>query len=230
MKSNLIILLLTLTLLSCQQQTAQSVQTIEPATFAGKLKSSENAQLIDVRTPGEFASDHLDNAANIDWNGADFNARAEKLDKTKPVFVYCKSGGRSASAANRLSELGFAEVYNMDGGIMKWNSGGYGKADKKRTGMSQAEFAKLIASEDRVLVNFSAEWCAPCKVMKPYLVKMQEELKDTVTIIRLDADAQKSLMAEMKLDGLPMLLLYEKNKLIWKHAGYISESDLKKQL
>jgi thioredoxin-like negative regulator of GroEL len=66
--------------------------------------------------------------------------------------------------------------------------------------------------------------------MKPYLVKMKEELKDQITIVQLDADENKSLVDSMKLDGLPVILIYENGKEIWRNIGYISEEDLKKQL
>jgi rhodanese-related sulfurtransferase len=75
-----------------------------------------------VRTPKEYADQHLDNAVNIDWNGDNFVGQAQKLDKSKPVFVYCLAGSRSKSAANKLHELGFKEIYNLEGGILKWNA------------------------------------------------------------------------------------------------------------
>ena len=66
--------------------------------------------------------------------------------------------------------------------------------------------------------------------MKPYLLKMEKELADKVVIIRLDADKNKTLISEMKISELPTLLLYENKEVKWKHSGFISEEDLKKQL
>jgi rhodanese-related sulfurtransferase len=215
---------------SCNAQTSEGIQTIPPHHFADKLKSETNPQLLDVRTPAEYSSEHLDGAMNMDWNGADFESKAAALNKSEPVFVYCKVGGRSAQAANKLQQIGFKEIYNMDGGILKWNSAGLGKPAANKTGMSTSEFNKLIASDKKVLINLSATWCAPCKKMKPFLVKLQDEMKSSVKIVRLDADEQKSLMAELNIDELPALLLYEDGKMTWKHFGYMSEEDLKKQL
>jgi hypothetical protein len=59
---------------------------------------------------------------------------------------------------------------------------------------------------------------------------MQKELGDKVTIIRLNADENKTLISELKIDALPALLLYENKALKWKHSGFTSEEDLKKQL
>ena len=87
-----------------------------------------------------------------------------------------------------------------------------------------------MKSDKKVLIDFYAEWCAPCKKMTPYLLKMQKELADKVVIIRLDADQNKSLLSEMKISELPTLLIYDNKQLKWQHSGYIRETDLKKQL
>ena len=80
------------------------------------------------------------------------------------------------------------------------------------------------------MIDFYAKWCAPCKKMAPYLDKMQKDLAEKVVIIRLDADENKTLIKEMKIDELPTLLLYENKELKWQNSGYISEEDLKNQL
>ena len=72
---------------SCQSQTSKNVQTIEAKAFAEKIKNTPNAQILDVRTPQEFAGDHIENAKNINWLNTDFATNATTLDKTKPVFV-----------------------------------------------------------------------------------------------------------------------------------------------
>src|SRR5690606_614856 len=109
---------------------------------------------------------HLDNAVNINWNDNDFDKKAAELNKSKPVFVYCLSGGRSSKAASKLTELGFKEVYEMEGGIVKWNASGLAKKSNETIGMSLAEYEKLLISDKKILVNFYADWCAPCVKMK----------------------------------------------------------------
>jgi rhodanese-related sulfurtransferase len=64
----------------------------------------------------------LPNATNIDWNGDQFNAATEKLDKNKPVFVYCRSGGRSGKCAQMCKDMGFKEIYDMKGGWLNYSS------------------------------------------------------------------------------------------------------------
>ena len=89
-------------LLTAGCDTAQSQKKlITAAEVQGKIKAEPNITVIDVRTPGEFENGHVANALNIDWNGADFATQIAKIDTTKPVIVYCQSGGRSAKAEKK---------------------------------------------------------------------------------------------------------------------------------
>jgi thioredoxin len=221
--------LLVFALASCNGQTQKNSKLIDPVAFKKEIAATPNAQILDVRTPEEYASEHLQNAQNVNWLSPDFVANTSKYDKSKPVFVYCKSGRRSHLAAEKLAELGFTTIIEMEGGILKWTSEGLSKPDEKRIGITQKEYADLFNSDKKVLIDFYAEWCAPCKKMTPYLLKMQKELGDKMIVIRLDADQNKSLLSEMKISELPTLLLYENKQLKWQHSGYISETDLKKQ-
>lgn len=225
-----ILAIISFIILSCNGQTTKDNKTIDVKTFAEKMEATPNPQILDVRTPEEFSGSHIDNAANVDWLGDSFVAGAEKLDKTKPVFVYCKSGGRSKSAASKLQELGFTTIYELQGGILKWDAEGMSKPSDKTVGITVDEYNKLLKSDKKVLISFYAEWCAPCKKMEPYILKMQKEKDSDVTIIRLDADKNKTLMDAMKISELPALFLYEKAEKKWQHSGFISEEDLRKQI
>ena len=91
--------------------------------FETMLSQDQTAQLVDVRTPEEFKENHLPTAINIDWRGEGFSEKAQKLDKARPVLVYCRSGRRSAEAAATLDGIGF-KTYNMKGGILAWTAVG----------------------------------------------------------------------------------------------------------
>lgn len=230
MKLKIIILaIVTLAITSCKGQPSKNIQTIDAVAFSKAIQATPNPQVVDVRTPEEFASGHLIQAQNVNWMNPDFVANSAKYDKSKPIFVYCKSGGRSHKAAEKLAELGFTKVIEMEGGILKWDAAGLSKPSEKWIGITQKEYADLLNSDKKILIDFYAEWCAPCKKMTPYLLKMQKEMGDKIVIIRLDADKNKSLLSEMKISELPTLLLYENKQLKWQHSGYISEPDLKKQ-
>lgn len=102
---------------------AQQFSNIDADAFA-QLITNTDVQLVDVRTPAEFAQGHIADALLIDFKAADFDALcAERLDKARPVAIYCRSGKRSAAAAQRLVAAGF-EVYNLQGGILEWTGGG----------------------------------------------------------------------------------------------------------
>lgn len=229
-RSLLFLSLLSFAILSCKGQASKNIENITPEAFAKKINETPKAQILDVRTPEEFVSEHIENAINIDWLGDTFVASVKKLDKTKPVFVYCKSGGRSGKAVTKLQELGFESIYELEGGMMKWNAAGMSKPSDKIIGMCSQEYAELLNTDKKVLIDFNAKWCAPCKKMAPYLDQMQKDFADKVVIIRLDADENKTLIKDMKIDELPTLILYENKEIKWKHSGYISEEDLKKQL
>lgn len=79
-----------------------------------------NAVLVDVRTHDEYSSGYIENSLNIDYLSDDFSENVEKLDKNIPIVLYCRSGKRSSLSANKLSKLGFKEIYNLQGGILDW--------------------------------------------------------------------------------------------------------------
>jgi rhodanese-related sulfurtransferase len=100
--------------------TAQTINKKVSKTEFVELMKKTGAQLIDVRTPREFSNGFIEGAKNIDYNGDSFEKQMKKLDKTKPVLVYCAAGGRSENAAELLQEWGFKEVYDLEGGYNGW--------------------------------------------------------------------------------------------------------------
>ena len=99
-------------------------KTVNVEAFEELISQRDNVQLLDVRTQAEYDEGHLENALLIDVNGESFLADVEaQLQKDKTVAVYCRSGRRSASAAEKLSKDGF-DVVNLDGGITAWIEAG----------------------------------------------------------------------------------------------------------
>ncbi|HRG59133.1 MAG TPA: thioredoxin domain-containing protein [Bacteroidia bacterium] len=229
--NNFLVLLLILSACSNGQNAKFGLSATE---FNEKLKQTPDAQLVDVRTPDEYQGGHLNNAVNYDWNGNNFGTQIEKLDKQKPVFVYCLAGSRSASAAANMRAAGFKTVYEMNGGIMKWRAAGLpestGNNSLQTKGMSLSEYNKLIQSHKGVLIDFYAEWCAPCKKMKPYLDEIAVEMKSDVKVLRIDADQNKELLQELKIDGLPVLILYKGGKQTWRNDGFIEKNKVVAQI
>ena len=105
------------------KQTENIIKDVEVEKFAALIEKEEG-QVLDVRTPDEWESGVIKGAIKINFYDSDFKNQIEKLDKGKAVLVYCKSGGRSAKAAEQLKEEGFQEIYNLLGGIIIWRSTG----------------------------------------------------------------------------------------------------------
>ena len=81
-------------------------------------------QLVDVRTPDEYASGHLEGARLMDWSNGQFQKEMASLDKNTPVLLYCASGRRSDAALSALQEAGFKDVKHLQGGIQTWGRAG----------------------------------------------------------------------------------------------------------
>ncbi|MDX1327546.1 MAG: rhodanese-like domain-containing protein [Arenibacter sp.] len=102
---------------SCKQEVNGEMPIVE---FDQKLLA--DAILVDVRTPAEFNSGHLENAQNINWSDADFATNFEGVDKDKTIYLYCKVGGRSALAQKKLQAMGYTRVVNLTGGFDAWKN------------------------------------------------------------------------------------------------------------
>lgn len=204
---------------------------LDAKAFSEKLKATPNAVLLDVRTEEEFAKEYIEGALLANWNGNDFQRRIDAIDKNAPVFVYCLSGGRSSSAAAAMRKQGFKEVFELQGGIMKWKSAGLpvvsGKVNSNG-GMSSEEYKNLI-SGGNVLVDFSAEWCAPCRKMKPSLEELAKE-NPSLKIVNIDVDQNPNIAAELGVDALPTLKYYSNSEMKFTNVGFLSKDDLKLKL
>lgn len=110
-----------------ENSTAQEIRVISPKEVYDAVSESKNLQLIDVRTQDEYGEDHLETAQNICVTDDDFKEKVAKLDKAEPVYLYCRSGKRSARAAQIMKEMGFKEIYDMEGGFLNWDSQGLQK-------------------------------------------------------------------------------------------------------
>jgi len=99
-----------------------AINVVTPVDFKAK---SVGQTIIDIRTPEEFAGGYIEGAININFFDKTFLEQVAKLDKNKPVFLYCRSGNRTSSASKKIAELGFKEVYDLQGGISNWSKSNY---------------------------------------------------------------------------------------------------------
>ena len=106
-------------------QASQKIESVDYATFKERISVASEVQLLDVRTAEEFAEGHLESAINIDVHALDFTKRvSEKLDKSRPIYLYCRSGKRSMAAAKTLAQEGYT-IVNLKSGILGWLEAGY---------------------------------------------------------------------------------------------------------
>ena len=120
MKPLLFILTLLSSFYQLSAQTSSPVITLSIEEFK-KAIAIENVQLVDVRTPEEFKEGAIDGALNIDYFQQEtFEKEFEKLDKTIPIYIYCKSGNRSQKSSVILNTMGFNEIYELKGGYTAW--------------------------------------------------------------------------------------------------------------
>lgn len=119
-----IVVCLLLGMISCKSQEKKEMPFVDVnVTEFQQLVSKEGIQLVDVRTPEEFKAGHIKNAKLINFFDSDFKEQSTKvLDKNKPVYLYCRSGGRSAKSAKIYKEAGFTKVYNLLGGFNAWST------------------------------------------------------------------------------------------------------------
>ncbi len=116
----IIALVLLVVLAACQTPKGPEGSLLDGAAFQAKMDALDNEILLDVRTPGEIAQGKIADAVELDFYASNFDAELDKMDKNRPVMVYCKSGGRSGKTAARLRDKGFTEVYDLKGGYSAW--------------------------------------------------------------------------------------------------------------
>ena len=95
---------------------------------------------------------------------------------------------------------------------------------------NQTSFSALINSNKPVLVDFSAEWCGPCKMLAPILSQVSKRVGEDARIVKIDIDKNPSLANKLKIMSVPTLILYKNGKIIWRESGVMSADQLEKAI
>ncbi|MGO4290075.1 rhodanese-like domain-containing protein [Chitinophaga sp. RAB17] len=222
-------LLVVMVLLAGSSLRAQQKQSEDAAAFDKDIQQS-GIQVFDVRTAGEFNTGHLPNALQADYTKkAEFKDRVQYLDKKKPVYIYCLSGGRSSAAAKWMRENGFDQVVELEGGINAWKQAGKpldGVADKQPQ-LTIADYNKSVLAKGWVLTDVGAAWCPPCKQMEPVLEKFFRK-HTQVKKVFVDGGKDQDVMKAINASSLPTFIFYKDGKEVGRKEGVITLEELDK--
>ena len=133
-----------------------------------------------------------------------------------------------------MKGLGFLKIFNLRGGIKAWEDANLkviispNKQSSKQPTITVEEFKNVLYTDTLVLVEFSTQWCVPCKKMKPIIVELQEEMQGKVKIVMIDADANPSLIKKYQVQGIPAFLLFKSGMVKWRYSGLITKEEVKK--
>ncbi|WP_168208956.1 rhodanese-like domain-containing protein [Chitinophaga sp. XS-30] len=200
---------------------AKAQEKVSPDAFE-KGMHKPGVQLLDVRTAEEFRTGYLPDALQADFtNKEEFFSRIRHVDKHKPVYIYCLSGGRSAAAAKWMRSNGYTNVVEMEGGIISWK-----KAGKTLTGsdknpqMTISAYASAVSVKGWVLVDVGAAWCPPCRKMEPVVQQLVSDKK--LKRVNVDGGKDADVMKTINAGTLPTFLLYKDGKEVWRKEGLVT--------
>ncbi|HTF22152.1 MAG TPA: thioredoxin domain-containing protein [Chryseolinea sp.] len=195
--------------------------------FEEKLRNTSEPQILDVRSPQEFDENHLKGAINFFVPDDEQLATASAgLNKNKPVFVYSINNGRSTTVSAKLVAAGFKEVYALPGGLAHWIGAGnpIETSAGTGTGLTKAEFDKLIPVEEVVLVDVGSKHCGGCKKLAPVVEEISHE--QGVKVIKIELYDNRQLAKELGIESVPTLILYKGKTPIWRKSGAMTKNEI----
>ena len=208
--------------------TAQLTTPLNAADFEKSTTGVDSIQLLDVRTAGEYNTGHIKNSLQADWNDKkEFSRRLSFIDKSKPVYVYCLSSGRSSAAAKEMALMGYEKIFVLEGGLNAWKAANKpmeGKTNEPQ--MTLGEFDAAVKSSKVILVDFGAKWCAPCKKMEPVLESLKANNSGKFKLIKVDGGKDETVLQQNNVTVLPVFIVFKNGKQIWRRDGVATEKEL----
>lgn len=233
--SKLVLLNILFLFFSCQNISNISFKNIDIVNLP-KASYPDEFIVLDVRTNKERANGFLANSTHIDFYDEAFLDKLNLLDKTKPIYIYCMVGGRSSKAANKILKAGFNEVYNLNGGFLKWsNNNLLIEIPEKTNEVTTQQYNKsfldsTINSNSNLLLYVSTKWCAPCKKMNPVIDSLSKNYIKELKVLKLDLDQNVFLNEVYDIQSIPFFVLYKNNQQVWLKNGIIAYGELAKKL
>ncbi len=197
-----------------------------------KILNDTDIIILDVRTSEEINAGYIPNSTFIDYYDKNFENKINLIDRSKKIYTLCKSGGRSVKAAQILSKKGFQNVYNLEGGFMRWKANKMpydinivNNNSSNSDLISEISLDSLIENNINTLIYISTKWCSPCKKMEPIIDKLVDN-NGSLKVIKIDLDANTYAQERFDVKSLPALVLYENNSVVWHKNGIIAYDDL----
>ncbi|MEP6804357.1 MAG: thioredoxin domain-containing protein [Flavobacterium sp.] len=217
LKNSITTFLVLFTILGFSQEKSANVLL---DAFYSKIKSQKNPQIIDARGPDEFALNHIEGAVNFNLKSENYEKAVSALNTSQPVFIYSIAAYRSGLLANDLLKKGFSEVYILEGGIAAWIGGGKPFYTNLKSKLTLAEYKKIIADNEYVLVDIGSKYCATCKTVKPILEDLRTQYGEKLKIVQIELEESPQVIADLKtVKVFPTLILYQKGKIVFKKDG-----------
>ena len=216
---------------SCEINPSSSINNVNILNLSELTRDGEYV-LLDVRTNEERLNGYIANSTHIDYYDEAFYNKINLLDRNKPIYIYCKVGGRSSKAATKIINAGFKKVFNLEGGFLKWSSNNLPiQLTKNLNEEITQEYNKLsldsaITSNENLLLYISTKWCVPCKRMNPVVDSLSNNFANDVKILKLDLDRNMFLNELYDIKSIPLFVLYKNNKQVWFKNGIIAYSEL----
>lgn len=217
-------------LVSCDKKPQKVV--LSPQDFEKQIENnSVDIEIIDARTPLELKAGYIKGAKNIDYKDSEnFSKAIRTLDKSKTYYVYCRSGGKSKAVTDSLVNLGFTNVYELEGGIKAWDKANLPLENVPTDEYTADQFKALLHAADYTLVDLYAPWCKYCIKLEPVVDSLSTAYEGKVKLMKINVDANKKLTQPLVEQGLPTIILYKDTVLVWNGVGFMEYDVLKSKI
>lgn len=204
-----------------QEKKEEGIYLLTVDSFAARIsRQAAPPQIVDVRTPEEFALNHIHGAINIDLRGGGDQGGLSKFDKELPVFLYAIQHNRPDVLARQLREKGYKEVYELQAGIGSWIGGGYPYYTTVTSELTSADYRKIVTDNRIVLVDIGTRYCGICVKVKELVDSLKKKDDPFYTVVDLELYKNPQLVADLKeVQAVPTVILYKDGKPVWKRTG-----------
>ena len=222
--------------ISCFNVNNNQIKSIDILELS-KFSNFDNVTLLDVRTDEEIKNGCLFNSTHIDYYDENFLYKINLLNKNNPIYIYCKVGGRSSKAAEKILNAGFKNVYNLQGGFLKWSQQKLPVQLNNKISLSSSSekysfqyLDSLKANNSNTLIYISTKWCAPCREMSPLIEELENEFSEKLEIVKFDLDENNFLNQTYNISSIPMFVLYQNSEEVWRKNGIIAYDEIVRKI